>query len=165
MSATAVLKVVEAADPIPIDLQYQAMQDTIDGLERDIRGWARRYADLQRDKNAEAAAHQAWPTLLALFKYWQTLTGHTRVKWMTKRCGAAKFWLALPIWEEWGTGNFAAGIAGFAYDPYTKPIKNGKLEVYSDWETLCKDSGAMRRYIGRRPLDWVLPPELEALVA
>ena len=159
--ASAAKHLTAVVDPTPIDPQYQAMQDTIDGLQRDIRGWARRYADLQRDKNAEAAAHEAWPTLLALFKYWRVLTGHTRTKWVTKQCGAAKFWVALPIWEEWGTGNFAAGIAGIAYQPHTNPNRNGRIESYTDWETLCKNSGAMRRYIGRRPSDWVLPDQFK----
>jgi hypothetical protein len=136
-------------------------EDELDELFKKMRGLAHELAVLRRDKLQDARDHQAWPTLYGLFQYWQELSGHTRVKWTTKNSGASKFWIALPLWEEWGTGNFAASIAGLIYQPYEESLKNKKKQRYDDWETLCKDSASIRRYIQRRPADWTLPSQFE----
>lgn len=157
MAAQPRLQVVPA--PAEIDPQFQAMQDVIAGLEHDVRVWAKRFAELQRDKNAEARAHDSWPKLMALFSYWRELTGHTRARWTGDR-----FWLALPLWQEFGTGNCAAGVAGIAHDPNRKPMKNGKIEVFDSWELLHRNAGTLERYIRRRPKGWTLPPQFEGVV-
>jgi hypothetical protein len=149
------LAIVEAVE---VDPQAQAFLDTIAGLEHDVRSWARRYAELQRDKNAEARAHDSWPTLSALFTYWRQLTGHGRARWTGDR-----FWLALPLWQTFGTGNCAAGVAGIAHDPNRKPMKNGKVEVFDSFELLFRNAGTLERYIRRRPRGWVLPPQFKEM--
>jgi hypothetical protein len=146
------LEVVRAPDEV--SPEAQAMLDVIAGLERDVRGWAKRFAELQRDKNAEARAHDSWPKIMLLFRYWQEMTGHTRARWTGDR-----FWLALPLWQEFGTGNCAAGVAGIAHDPNRKPMKNGKVEVYDGWDLLFRSTATLERYIVRRPRGWVLPPQ------
>ena len=152
----AALKIVEAVDSAPVDPQYQAMLDTIDGLQRDIRGWARRYADLQRDKNAEARSHEAWPVALRLWGYWVEQTGHARAKWSQDR-----FWILLPHLQQWGAGNCAAAIAGIAFDANSKRLKNGKLEVFDTWELCFRSTGTVERYMRRRPSGWALPAGFE----
>src|ERR1035438_9735804 len=157
MAAEPARLAVVRAEPVEVSPELQAMQDVIDGLERDVRGWAKRYAELHRDKMAEARMHESWPTLMALFRYWQTLTGHKRARWTGNR-----FWLALPLWQTFGTGNCAAGVAGIAHDPNRKPMKNGKVEVFDSWELLFRNAGTMERYIRRRSKDWALPSQFEA---
>src|SRR5690349_2764270 len=60
-------------------------EDVIKGLERDIRGWAARYAELKRDKLAEAEGSPEWPVAVRLFAYWQETTGHMRSGWTLDR--------------------------------------------------------------------------------
>lgn len=159
MAAEPARLAVVRAEPVEVSPELQAMQDVIEGLERDVRGWTRRYAELHRDKMAEARMHESWPTLMALFSYWQNLTGHTRARWTGDR-----FWIALPLWQTFKTGNCAAGVAGIAHDPNRKPMKNGKVETFDSWELLFRNAGTLERYIKRRPSDWVLPPQFEESV-
>jgi hypothetical protein len=130
----------------------QAKEDELKELIRKFRGQSRELAELRRDKDAEARAHESWPTLFKLFCYWQEMTGHSKAKW-----GPGRFWDALPLWGTFGTGNVAAGVAGIAFDANRKPMKNGRVEVFDSWELLFKNAGTLERYIKRRPADWVLP--------
>jgi hypothetical protein len=132
----------------------QAKEHELEELTRKMRGMARELGELRRDKDREAREHEAWPTILALFDYWREQTGHAKARWTGDR-----FWIALPLWKEWGAGNMAAAIAGIAFDPNRKPMRNGKIEVYDDWETVFKNSGNLRRYAARRPPDWTLPEQ------
>lgn len=134
-------------------------EDEVKELLKKFRGQSRELAELRRDKDAEARAHQAWPLLGALFLYWQELTGHTKAKWEPGR-----FWDALPLWKTFGTGNCAAAIAGLAFDANRKPMKNGKIEVYDSWELLFRNAGTLERYIKRRPTDWELPDRFKEAV-
>jgi hypothetical protein len=127
-------------------------EDELVELTRKMRGLARELGELRRDRDTEAREHEAWPMLLGLFGYWQELTGHTRARWEQGR-----FWLALPLWKIFGTGNIAAAIAGLAYDANSKPLKNGKIEVYDSWELLFRNAGTLERYMKRRPKSWELP--------
>jgi hypothetical protein len=130
----------------------QAKDDEYDELLRKFRSQSRELAELRRDKAREAREHKAWPTLQALFDYWRELTGHAKAKWTPDR-----FWHALTLWSDFGTGNCAAGIAGIAYQPNRKQMKNGKWEVYDSWELLFRETGTLERYIKRRPEGWELP--------
>lgn len=130
----------------------QAKDDEFDELLRKFRSQSRELAELRRDRAREAREHEAWPTLKALFDYWREQTGHAKAKWTADR-----FWHALTLWSDFGTGNCAAGIAGIAHDPNRKQMKNGKWETFDSWELLFRETGTLERYIKRRPVDWVLP--------
>jgi hypothetical protein len=133
----------------------QRKEDELAELWRKFRGQSRELAELRRDRDAEARAHRAWPVLLMLFDYYKVLTGHGRARWTPDR-----FWCALGLWREFGSGNCAAGIAGIAYDPNRKQLKNGRFEVFDSWELLFRNSGTFERYCRRRPKDWVCPASL-----
>ena len=150
-------EVVEATiESLSAEVLY--LRDVNGGLERDIRGWAHRYAELKREKDREAREHDAWPLIMQLFDYWRKEVGRKRARWTEDR-----FWLALPHFEHWGAANLAAAIAGLAYDPYTKVQKNGKTKKYNDWETLLKSAGALETYMARRPVGWECPEEFIAM--
>ena len=136
------------------------LRDVVKGHEHTIRSWEHKYHELMRDKDAEARAHELWPAVVELFKYWQELTGHTRTGWTPER-----FWCAAAYVKGWGVGNIAAAIAGIAHEPFAKeqPGCAVKVSKYDDWETVFKNNGAVRRYIGKRPAGWVLPERFKAL--
>lgn len=134
----------------------QALQHELDELIRKFKGQSRELGEIRRDKDAEARAHEAWPTAVKLFEYWKSLTGHKRARWTEDR-----FWLILPHLRKLGSANCAAAIAGIAYQHYAQPRKNGTTEHFDGFETCFKDTGRVEAYVKRRPKDWVLPPEFE----
>jgi hypothetical protein len=125
-------------------------------LTRKLKAMARELGELRRDRHNEAIEHEKWPILFALFCLWQDETGHVRSRWTT-----ARFWEGLPLLDAWGVGNFAAAIAGLAYDPGRKQLKNGKWEIYDSWELLTRNSDTFSRYMKRRPAGWELPETLK----
>jgi hypothetical protein len=125
-------------------------------LERKFRAQSRELGLLRADKDAEARAHESWPTLMKLHIHWQEKTGHSKARWTTD-----KFWQALSLWQEFGTKNVAAGIAGIAYQPNSTLLRNGKTEVHDTWKLLFRDSTTLERYIKRRPKDWILPQQFQ----
>lgn len=151
MAAEPALRLVQTPEVALAD-EVAALHDQLAGAQRDIRAWRARYAKLERDKRQEAQEHEAWPLLLALHDYWREQTLHLRARW-----DADKFWMALNLWQTFGSGNCAAGIAGIAYQPNRKQLRNGKWETYDSWKLLFRDSDTLERYIKRRPKDWVCP--------
>ena len=142
-----------------LQAEIASLNDELTGAIRALKGESRRLEELKRDKAAEARAHEAWPTILGLFDYWREQTGHRRTKWVPD-----KFWMAWPLWREYGTGNCAAGVAGIGYQPNKQRLDNGKVEVYDSWKLLFRDSVTLERYIKRRPADWILPARFELAV-
>ena len=127
-------------------------------LQRKMKGMARELGELRADKNREALEHKAWPYLVRLFQFWQQQCNHPRARW-----SSARFWSALHLFDTWGPANFAAAIAGIAFQPNSRQLKNGKWEIYDSWELLTRDSGTFERYIKRRPRNWQCPQQfLEA---
>lgn len=135
------------------------MEHELKELERKFRAQSRELGLLRSDKDAEARAHESWPILMKLHIYWQEKTGHLKARWVSD-----KFWQALPLWQEFGTGNIAAGIAGIAYQPNSTRLRNGKIEVHDSWKLLFRDSTTLERYIKRRPKDWILPQQFRDLL-
>jgi hypothetical protein len=134
----------------------QHKEDELAELVRKFRGQSRELAELRRDKDAEARAHEAWPTAIKLFDYWKLLTKHSKAKWSEDR-----FWVLLPSLKNFGAGNCAAAIAGIAHDPNTRVQRNGKTERYDDFATCFGSAGRVERYAKRRPKDWTLPEQFE----
>jgi len=155
------LKVVEFDDNGEVhktDCEHcKRKNDEIAGLERDIRGWAVRYAELKRDKDAEAREHPMWQVGEALFREWRTLCRHSRCQWTPER-----FWQA----ERFLTGTrFGAtadervvwirrGIAGIAYDAFRTTRRNGSVKVHDDWELLFRTEDKFREWVSRAPKGW-----------
>jgi len=121
-------------------------------LQRKMKAMARELGILRSNRAAEAVEHRAWPILVRLFQYWQQQCNHPRSRWNPQR-----FWDALPLLGTWGAANFAAAIAGIAFQPNARQLKNGKWEVYDSWELLTRDSGTFERYMRRRPKGWECP--------
>ena len=115
----------------------QQLQDQLNVAERTIRGHRAKIRELERDRDAEARANGLWPLAMKLFALWQRLTGHTRSLWTADR-----FWTCEPFLgnKTYGIVTCERGVVGIAYDPVTKPRRNGTVEKFDAWETLFKSS-------------------------
>ncbi len=122
------------------------LQDIVAGLERDIRGWTTRYANLKRDKDAEARDHEMWPTAFELFKHWRKVCNHPRCKFTQER-----FWLLLPFLSEHGPDACRRAIDGAAFDPFTTRRKNGTAKRHDGFELIFRDSGKFEEFVNRAP--------------
>ncbi len=133
----------------------QPLNDTIDGLQRDIRGWTSRYADLRRNKVKKAKESPLWPKALELFKFWQQECNHKRSKFSPER-----FWLVEPFLEDeehYGFEICQRAIAGAAYDPYITKRKNGTSKFHNDWELIFRNAGKVEDMANRAPRGWQPP--------
>lgn len=130
----------------------QPLNDTIDGLQRDIRGWTSRYADLRRNKVKKAKESPLWDQALELFEYWQEKCNHKRSKFTPER-----FWQIEPFLEDeehYGYEICKRAIAGAAYDPYTKPRKNGSIKRFDDWSLIFRSADKLEDMANKSPRDW-----------
>jgi hypothetical protein len=126
----------------------QKLEDEIAGLQRDVRGWAARHAELKRDKDAEAEESPVWPAALRVFKYWRTACKHPRSEFTLDR-----FEMIRPHLEKLAApgkdrSTDAAerlahaeavcklAVDGIAFDPYISVRKNGTKKRNDGWH-LC----------------------------
>lgn len=130
--------------------------DIIVGLERDIRGWATRFRELQREKDQEARDHPLWPAGELLFDHWRRVCNHPRSVWTPDR-----FWECLPFLSspKYGPVMCERGIAGAAYDPFKTTRRNGSVKRHDGWEQIFAKAGRLEEFCCRAPRDW--KPTLE----
>ena len=127
----------------------EKLQDQLDGAQKEIEGWRARYANLQRDKDKEAAQNPHWLIAQLLFNHWKKRTGHVRSKW-----GPGRFYECEPFLNKYGAETFERAIDGLAYQPFEKMRRNGTMERFDGWDTLCKGQDAFERYASRAPIPW-----------
>lgn len=132
--------------------------DEIAGLERDIRGWAVRYAELKRDKATEAREHPMWPVGEVIFREWRTLCRHPRSPWTPDR-----FWSLEPYitGERYGKtlddriAMCRRAVAGAAFDAFTVRRANGTTKRFDEWERIfAEKSGKFEEMCNRAPKEW-----------
>lgn len=142
--------------------ECQAKDDQIAGLEKDLRSWRARYADLKRDKEQEARDHLLWPRAKRLFDVWRAECRHQRSRW-----SADRFWLIEPLLREYGMETCVRAIAGAAYEPWTYERKNGSSKRCDEWERVFANAGRLEDFANRAPRGFdcgqlVDPADLEA---
>lgn len=120
------------------------LEDQLAGAEKEIRSWRASYANLKRDKNEEARAHDRWGLAVALWHEWVYATGHAKSQWSGDR-----FWLCVPFLEVDGFVICRWAVWGIAYQPNTKQLSSGQVEVYDSWELCFKNRGTFERYAVR----------------
>jgi hypothetical protein len=133
---------VKEQDDCPSCLQY----------ERQIRVLNSRLTQLQKDKEAEGREHKLWPEAEALHTWWALATGHEGCSFE-----AEELYQAVPRLKEHTAIGILQGIAGIAYDPNERTIKNGGSEKYDSWELLMKSGPRLKRYQERAP-GWPVKP-------
>lgn len=131
-------------------------EDEIGGLQRDIRGWAKRYADLKRDKDQEAHDHNLFPLAERCFRYWKRACNHPRSKFTPDR-----FWAVVPFLsdtEHYGLEFVLRAIAGAAFDPYETQRKNGTMKAHNGFDNLVfRDAEKAEEFAERAPPTWKMP--------
>lgn len=153
MSAQPHLRIVDTGtgeihDSCP---QCAAKDDEIRGLQRDLRGWMTRYANLERDKRAEARSSDLWPAAQAVFRVWRQATGHGRSPWTEDR-----FWQIEPFLSnpKYGPDLCLRAVAGIAFDHYVSSRKNGTAIHYDEWSRCFKDADHVERFANAAPQGW-----------
>jgi hypothetical protein len=126
-----------------------ALEDQVKGLERDLRSWRARYADLFRDKEADAKKSKHWPKALELFQHWQAVCNHPR-----SHFDAQRFWLVEPYLKNDGYELCKRAIDGMAHDCFTTTRRNGTRKRHDGWELIFRDRGKFEEACNRAPKDW-----------
>lgn len=124
----------------------RALEDQIIGLQRDIRGWAARYAELKRDKEGEAERHELWGDARDIFTFWTVACKHPK-----SRFDASRFELIRPHLEKHGGRICRQAIEGAAFDPFITQRKNGSAKRHDGWELIFRDAGKLEEFVNRAP--------------
>jgi hypothetical protein len=128
-----------------------AKDDVIAGLERDVRGWASRYALLKREKDKQAKEDPLWPVLEALYGLWRRECGHMRSRFSTD-----DFWAAQSHYERYGWDGCETAIAGARFDCWRTKRRNGSMKRHDDWaKNIFKDRASVEEMMKRAPEGFV----------
>jgi hypothetical protein len=155
------LKPVEEAPPLivvnsetgeRVGTLAEVTQETEDALvkaERRIRYLDGRITGLERDEETEARKHELWAEGEALHEWWRLATGHPG-----RQFGADEFYQVLPRLKDRECGPIGVlhAIAGAAFDPGTKRMKNGRTERYDDWELVTRSPAKLDSFRNRAPV-------------
>jgi hypothetical protein len=128
--------------------ENQRLEDAINGLQRDIRGWTHRFNELKRDKVQGAKHHEHYSEVEIAFREWQRLCNHPRSPYTADR-----FWIALPFYEnpKYGLKLMIRAVKGAAYDAFEVERKNGSKKRFDEWERIFKDAGSFEDFCNRAP--------------
>lgn len=132
----------------------RALSDQLAGLDRDLRAWRARYADLKRDREGEARASEYWQPGEWLFNHWRHVCNHPRAVFTVDR-----FWLVHPFLSNARYGKTMRdrvavcrlAINGAAFDAFTKVRKNGTVQRFDDWSLIFRDAAHMEEFANKAP--------------
>lgn len=113
-------------------------------LTTDSRSWHRRYDNLKADKEAEARRDQLWPRALAIFRYWQMLTGHQKANF-----GGERFWIVEPYLRSDGDAACRCAVRGLVGSDYH--MKRGRYArrdgpIYDDFHRPFENRDKFERF-------------------
>lgn len=152
-------------EQIQLGGMVQRLEDEVAGLQRDIRGWAARHAELKRDKDAEAEGSEVWPVALRVFNYWRIQCKHPRSEFTTDRFemirphlekliapgkGKAK---DLPARIAHAEAVCKLAVDGIAFDPYVSQRKNGTKKRNDGWHLIFGSRDQFENRCNAAPLD------------
>lgn len=151
--------------------ECQKKADEIYALHRDLRGWAIRFRELQRDKAQEAREHPCWALSEMLFQAWRKRCNHKSARWTEDR-----FWQIEPFLTAGRYGQTleervnlcARAIAGAGFDAFEVKRRNGTTKRFDEWERVFADAGKFEDFCSRAPTDWkptLSPRTLKAIGA
>lgn len=139
----------EVIDQEELHRRVAAMQDQLDGAEKEIRAWRARYMELKRDREKAAKEAVLWPRGVELFRFWKQLTGRTRCEFTFDR-----FEQVEPFLKRHGDEMCRRAIVGHCFDPFTVKRKNGTTKVFNDWELLHRTADRWEEACNKAPADW-----------
>jgi hypothetical protein len=149
---------IESGEIAPQCPSCEALAVQLRGAETEVRAWRARYANLEGEKDAEARADKAWPTVVRLFGYWQRKCGYPGAKFTPKR-----FRLAQPLLKKFGLEACIRAIDGAAYDPYVTKQRNGKPKLHSGFDLIFRDAEKLENFRDKVPDGWRPPVGLESV--
>lgn len=116
--------------------------------ERDIRVLKARITRMERDEEAEARKHKLWAEAEAVHDWWALACGHPGVKF-----GAEEFHQVLPRLKERDVGLIGVlkAVAGAAFDPNTKRMKNGRMQRFDSFELIMRSRPKCDSFRERAP--------------
>lgn len=124
----------------------QAMQDQLDGAEKEIAGWRTRYGNLKRDKEKEARQHELFPTAMEVFALWRKLCRHPKSSFSAER-----FEQVRPFLERHGRELVERAIRGAAHEAYETRRKNGSIKRHDGWELIFRNDDKFEEFANRAP--------------
>jgi hypothetical protein len=127
-------------------------QDQVRGLQRDIRGWATRYANLKRDQEEEARSEETWQVGEQVFDFWRRECKHPRSKFTLDR-----YELVRPFLRQYGVIACLQAIKGASYDPFTTQNRNGATIRHDGWELIFRNAGKVEAFANKCPRGWNPP--------
>jgi hypothetical protein len=138
--------------------ECQRKADEIACMRRDLRGWAIRYKELERDKAAEARESPLWPVGELLFHAWRVRCNHPRSPWCPDRFWDIEPFLSTPRYGktlEVRVMLCARAIAGAGFDAFERKRKNGTTKRFDDWSKhVFKDTATFEECANRAPRGW-----------
>lgn len=133
--------------------QCQVMQDKLDGAEKDINAWRTRYANLKRDKEAEARKSPVWTDAVRLFRLWKVIDHHPNSEFTHERFAMVEPILKLKP-PKGGVELCVRAIVGKHFDPFTTRRKNGTTQRHTGWHLIFGERTKFEEACCKAPDDW-----------
>lgn len=143
----------------------QSKEDEIAGLQRDVRGWTTRHAELKRDKEAEARESPVWPAALRVFDHWRRECKHPRSEFSLDRfemirphmdrLSAPKKGRPESVDEriEQAEAICKLAVDGIAFDPYVTTRKNGTQQRHDGWHLIFETVDNFEKRCNAAPIE------------
>lgn len=148
------------------DEYIRQLEDERTGAERDLNAWRARYAELKRDKEAEARKDPLWPDALRLFRFYCRLSAKDPSKPRRLTWNHERFDEVRPFLKKHGLAMCERAIVGRVFDHHIGQRKNGSPIHYHEWSRIFGNMGKgsaaenFEESARRAPTDFV--SELEA---
>lgn len=114
--------------------------------ERDLRVLKAEKTRMEEDSERKAREDKRWAEAECAHEWWRLATGHFNTKFTVE-----DFKHVVPRLKERGIVGVLKAIAGAAYDPGSKTMKNGRPMVYDDWELLNRSKSKADNFALRAP--------------
>lgn len=130
------------------------LEDKLKGAERDLNGWRARYAELHRDKWAQAQASKVWPFAVEVFDYWREKCNHPNCEW-----DLARFTLVEPFLKRTKYGKTIEervalcrrAIDGYAFDCFVTTRRNGSTRRHDGFDLIFRDASHFEEGVNKAP--------------
>lgn len=140
-------------------------EDTIAGLESEIRSLAAKLTRARRNREMEAKGHDLWPVAERLFDIWKHATGNRNSR---SKLTADRFEMVYPFLDGAETDvitfepgpprnaleDCAAAIIGRTTYPFTTTRENGTTKKFHEWNRIFKSADEKDDSAARRPKNW-----------
>ncbi len=132
----------------------EELERTLTVFQNKYRAALSEIGRLKADPEAVARKHQLWDEAEGVHHWWRLACWHPAT-----RFAADEFYLALPRLKERGPVELLKAVAGAAYEPGSRVLKNGDTMRYDQWELICRskakcDGFAQRVFGGAERERW-----------